>query len=205
VSSTFTKRTCVEIICPDCATPFDPSISKNTICVSCLSKKHDITEGLTKQAVLNWCRYCKRYQRPPWVYCEIESKELLAICLKKIRGLKHVKLMDAAFRWTEEHSKRIRVELTVRKEVNSGLFLEQTFECEFIVHWVQCDDCKKEFTPHTWAHCCQVRQRAEHKKTFLYLEQVMLKLGVTGKALKIEEEPDGLNFFFRSKNNGYQL
>jgi len=74
-----------------------------------------------------------------------------------------------------------------------------------VVHWVQCDDCKKEFTPHTWASCIQVRQRAEHKKTFLYLEQVMLKLGVTSKTLKIEEEPDGLNFFFRSKNHGLQL
>lgn len=113
--------------------------------------------------------------------------------------------MDAAFRWTEEHSKRIRVELTVRKEVNSGIFQEQTFEVEYVVHWVQCDDCKKEFTPHTWASCIQVRQRAEHKKTFLYLEQVMLKLGVTSKTLKIEEEPDGLNFFFRSKNHGQQL
>ena len=29
----------------------------------------------------------------------------------------------------------------------------------------------------------------------------MLKLGVHSKALKIEEEPDGLNFFFRTKNH----
>jgi len=33
----------------------------------------------------------------------------------------------------------------------------------------------------------------------------MLKLGVTSKTLKIEEEPDGLNFFFRNKNHGLQL
>lgn len=82
--------------------------------------------------------------------------------------------------------------------------MEQVFEVEFIVNWVQCDDCKKEFTPHTWAHCVQIRQRAEHKKTFLYLEQIMLKLGATSKALKIDEEPDGLNFYFRSKNHGLQ-
>jgi len=113
--------------------------------------------------------------------------------------------MDASFRWTEEHSKRIRVELTIRKEVSTGVFLEQVMEVEYVVHWVQCDDCKKDFTPHTWKACVQVRQRAEHKKTFLYLEQVMLKLGVTGKALKIEEEPDGLNFFYRSKNHALQL
>lgn len=113
--------------------------------------------------------------------------------------------MDAAFRWTEEHSKRIRVELTIRKEVNAGIWLEQTFEVEFVVCWVQCDDCKKEFTPHTWNACVQARQRALHKKTFLFLEQVMIKHGITGKCLKIEEEPDGLNFFFRSKNHSIQL
>ena len=143
--------------------------------------------------------------RPPWVYCEIESKELLSICLKKLRGLNKVKLMDAAFRWTEEHSKRIRVELTIRKEVNTGIFLEQTFEVEYVVNWVQCDDCKKDFTPHTWVSCVQIRQRAEHKKTFLYLEQLMLKLGIANKALKIAEEPDGLDFFFRSKQNALQV
>lgn len=199
------KQQKTEIICPDCGQIFDPTIAKSTICITCLSKKYDISEGITKQAVLNWCRYCKRYQRPPWVYCELESKELLAICLKKIRGLKHVKLMDAAFRWTEEHSKRIRVELTIRKEVGSAVWLEQTFEVEFVVCWVQCDDCKKDFTPHTWQASLQVRQRALHKKTFLFLEQVMLKHNICSKVLKIEEEPDGLNFFFRSKNQSIQL
>lgn len=200
-----TRVTTTEIICPDCAKSFDPTIAKSTICITCLSKKYDISEGITKQAVLNWCRYCKRYQRPPWVYCEIESKELLSICLKKIRGLKNVKLMDAAFRWTEEHSKRIRVELTIRKEVGSGVWLEQSFEVEFTVNWVQCDDCAREFTPHTWNASTQIRQRAAHKKTFLFLEQVMLKHGITSKCLKIEEEPDGLNFFFRNKNHSAQI
>lgn len=32
-----------------------------------------------------------------------------------------------------------------------------------------------EYTPHTWKAMVQVRQRAPHKKTFLYLEQLMLK------------------------------
>lgn len=43
-----------------------------------------------------------RYLNPPnhWVYCELESKELLALCIKKVRGLNKVKLVDAGFVWT---------------------------------------------------------------------------------------------------------
>lgn len=200
-TSKATKITVVEVACPDCGNLFVPSQTKTLKCGTCISKNNDISVGITRQAVLNWCRYCKRFQRPPWVYCEYESKELLSICLKKIRGLNKVKLIDAAFRWTEEHSRRVRVELTVQKEISDSIALQQTFETEFTVHYGQCDDCKKEFTPHTWGSCIQVRQRALHKKTFLYLEQVMLKLGIHSKAQKIEEEPDGLNFFFKNKNH----
>ena len=42
---------------------------------------------------------------------------MLAICLKKLRGLKEVRLVDAAFVWTEPHSKRIKTKLTIQKEV----------------------------------------------------------------------------------------
>lgn len=51
--------------------------------------------------------------KPPWVRCELESSELLAICLKQIKGLKKVKLIDAGFVWTEPHSKRLKVKLTI--------------------------------------------------------------------------------------------
>jgi len=39
------------------------------------------------QVSLFWCRGCGRYQKPPWVSAELESRELLALCLKKIKGL----------------------------------------------------------------------------------------------------------------------
>lgn len=66
----------------------------------------------------------ERYNKPPWITCERESKEMLSMCLKKIKGLNRVKLIDAAFVWTESHSRRIKVKLTIQKEVrllkNSG-------------------------------------------------------------------------------------
>ena len=74
---------------------------------------------------------------PPntWVIAELESRELLAICLKKLRGLKSVRLIDAHFVWTEPHSKRLRVKLTVQKEVFTSTILERAFEVEIVVQY----------------------------------------------------------------------
>ena len=59
-----------------------------------------------------------RFQRGSgWMDCGLESQELMAICLKKINGLHKVKLVDANFVWTEPHSKRIKVKISIRKEV----------------------------------------------------------------------------------------
>lgn len=49
--------------------------------------------------------------------CQPESRELLTFCVKKIKGLTKVKLVDAGFVWTEPHSRRLKVKLTVQKEV----------------------------------------------------------------------------------------
>ncbi len=53
-------------------------------CGSCLSTSVDITEGIPTKFTVYQCRGCMRYLRPPWVKCEMESKELMAICLKKV-------------------------------------------------------------------------------------------------------------------------
>jgi nonsense-mediated mRNA decay protein 3 len=83
-------------------------------CISCLKSQIDITEGITKQGQLNHCRECNRYNGPPWRQYELESADLLALCLKQMKGLKKVKLIDAKFIWTEPHSRRIKIKLTVQ-------------------------------------------------------------------------------------------
>ena len=52
-----------------------------------------------------------RYLNPPshWIACALESRELMALCLKKLKHLSDVRLVDANFIWTEPHSKRIKV------------------------------------------------------------------------------------------------
>ena len=100
-----------------------------------------------------FCRFCERYLNPPnqWVACALESRELMALCLKRIKNLskvvvgvffkpennysirvmfsilfvKKVRLVDAKFLWTEPHSKRIKVQLSVQAEVTAGTILQQ--------------------------------------------------------------------------------
>ena len=89
------------------------------MCVDCIKNEVDITEGIPKQATVHFCKFCERYLQPPgqWVLCALESKELLSLCLKRLKGLSKVRLVDAGFIWTEPHSKRVKVKLTIQKEV----------------------------------------------------------------------------------------
>ena len=83
----------------------------------------DITEGISKIVTLQHCKECNRYQRPPWTKCELESAQLLSLCLKHVKGLKRVKMVDASFIWTEPHSRRLKVKITIQKEVLNGTLL----------------------------------------------------------------------------------
>ena len=63
--------------------------------------------------------FSEEYLHPP----QLESRELLALCLKRLRGLNKVRLVDAGFIWTEPHSKRIKAKLTIQKEVRFVLLV----------------------------------------------------------------------------------
>lgn len=197
--------TFVQLPCAECGELFNPSQTKTKICLTCVSKDNDITEGIPKEVMLPWCRYCHKFFGTSWVQCQRESKELLGICLKKISGLKKLKLLDANFIWTEEHSKRIKLKITAQKDITQDVTIQQTFKVSFHEVYTQCDECRKQFTPHTWRACVQVRQKVKNKKTFLYLEQVMLKNQVHKKAIKIEKEENGMDFFFKNKSHAQKL
>lgn len=88
------------------------------MCVSCLRTHVDISEDIPKQGILQFCRNCERYLQPPfeWISCALESKELLGLCLRKLKALNKVKLVDAGFIWTEPHSKRIKVRINYKNK-----------------------------------------------------------------------------------------
>jgi len=167
------------------------------MCANCLRTRVDITEGIPRQLVLQFCRSCERYLQPPnvWLKCELESRELLALCLKKLKGLNKVRLVDAKFVWTEPHSRRIIVKLTIQKEA-FGAIMQQDFDVTYTVRTGMCDACQREAAKDTWNAVIQLRQKVDHKRTFLYLEQLILKHHAHTDTLRITEQTDGLDFYF---------
>ena len=185
-----------KIVCCICGITIDAN--SEGLCEACAKKNIDITTGITKTGVLTYCRTCERYKRPPWMKCEKESQDMMNLCLSKIKGLNKVQLIDSSFVWTEPHSKEVKIKLTVQKEINKSL-ISTSFLVEFKEEWTQCEDCKKTFTPHIWRACVQLRQKVNHKRTFLFLEQVILKHRAQSKALNIKEHPEGVDFYFANK------
>jgi len=78
--------------------------------------------------------------------------------------------------------------------------LQQAFEVEYVVAYQQCPDCAKSYTANTWRACVQVRQKVPHKRTFLYLEQLILKHGAHKDTINIKEVKDGLDFYYSARN-----
>lgn len=193
-----------KIICCICSATIEANAKG--MCATCARAEVNITEGITKSGLIYYCKGCDRYMRPPWVRCGAnqESPEMMAFCLSKIKGLNKVKLVDSSFVWTEPHSKLIKVKLTVQKEMNKSL-VETSMVVEFKVEWTQCDDCKKTFTPHVWSASVQIRQKVNHKRTFLYLEQLVLKHKAHAKALNVKEHPEGVDFYFSNKSQALAL
>ncbi|KAJ9658077.1 ribosome-binding protein [Neophaeococcomyces mojaviensis] len=197
------QGTAATILCYNCGAPIDGTISTGALCYDCVKLTVDASEGIQREGVLHTCRDCERWLSPPaqWVTAAPESRELLALCLRKLRGLSKVRIIDASFLWTEPHSRRIKVKITVQQEAFEGAIIQQTFEVEFVVANQQCPDCAKSFTANVWRASVQVRQKVQHKRTFLYLEQLMLKHGAHREAINIKEVHDGLDFFFSQRNH----
>nr|CCA15826.1 60S ribosomal export protein NMD3 putative [Albugo laibachii Nc14] len=191
------------ILCCICST----AIQANTanICSTCLKNETDISEKIPKEYIIQQCRGCLKWQRPPWIAADLESKELLALCLKKISGLQHIKLVDAVWIWTEPHSKRLQLKITIQKEVLSKVVIQQALLITFIVRNLQCDECQSIFTNQSWKAVVQVRQKVDHKRTFYFLEQLILKYQAHAKASNIETQPNGVDFFFLERNHAQRF
>lgn len=199
-------QTLPTILCCLCGTAI--TANPSNMCVSCIRGQVDITENIPKIAAIYYCRGCARYLQPPkhWVAAELESKELLTICIKKLKGLNKVKLIDAGFRWTEPHSRRIHVRLLVQKEVFHNTILQQEFVVEFVVEYQQCEMCQRDAADvDEWQAVVQVRQKVLHKRTFLYLEQLIIRYNAHENTVGIKVHPDGLDFYFIHRSQGIRF
>ncbi|KAK7590283.1 hypothetical protein V9T40_001896 [Parthenolecanium corni] len=194
-----------KILCCQCGVPIEPNVAN--MCVGCIRTQVDITENIPKQVTIHFCRNCERYFEPPteWISCTLESRELLSFCLKRLKGLNEVKLVDASFVWTEPHSKRIKVKLTVRAEVMGGAILQQVFIVEYTIANQMCDDCHRSEAQDYWRALVQVRQKAENKKSFYYLEQLILKHKAHENTIGIKPIDGGLDFYYSTEAHGRKM
>ncbi|KAI2472450.1 NMD3-domain-containing protein [Annulohypoxylon bovei var. microspora] len=189
------------IFCCDCGAPIDGTTAIDAKCYDCFKLTKDISQGIQREATLHFCRDCDRWLQPPtsWVSAQPESRELLALCLKKL-SLNRTRIIDASFIWTEPHSRRVRVKLVVQAAVADDRVMQQALEVIYVVAYQQCPECAKSYTANVWRASVQVRQKVLHKRTFLYLEQLILKHGAHRETINIKEAKDGIDFFFAARN-----
>ncbi len=129
----------------------------------------------------------------------------MSVCLRKIPGLNKVKVIDAVWIWTEPHSMRLKIKITVQKEVMNGAILQQAVVIEYIIRNQQCKDCEASYTEAGWHAVVQIRQRVSHKRTFFYLEQLLLKHNAHSDAINIVTFKDGMDFYFMDRQQGMRF
>ncbi|KAJ7525592.1 hypothetical protein O6H91_17G057900 [Diphasiastrum complanatum] len=200
------QHTAGRVLCCMCGISMPPNAAN--MCVACLRSQVDITEGLQKQVTLLFCTECGRYLQPPrtWIKAQLESKELLTFCIKRLKNLNKVRLVDAGFVWTEPHSKRLKVKLKIQKEVVNGAIMEQSYVVEYVVVDNMCDSCSRAAAnPDQWVAVVQVRQKVDHKRTFFFLEQLILKHSAADQAINIKQMHDGVDFFYSNRSHALKL
>jgi len=161
------------------------------------------------------CRKCRRYEHTEkyWCHHDTESASLLSLCLKNIpalnshnhsirsSGLSSIHLVDSMWIWTEPHSMRLKLRLTVQADVGEApknVTIQQRLPVELIVKFKQCPDCNREYTNRTWQALVQVRQKSDGpKKGLAVLEMAIAKnADIRKHVLSMETTRHGFDFYF---------
>lgn len=200
------QATVGHVLCCLCGINIQPNPAN--MCVNCLKTQVDITEGIQRQVTVLYCDGCGRYLQPPkhWLPAQLESKELLTFCIKRTKGLNRIKLIDASFIWTEPHSKRLKVKLTIQKDIFNGAILQHTFVVEYIVCNQMCDLCARAAANiDQWVASVQVRQKVDHKRTFFFLEQLIIKHDAQAHCVNIKNSNAGMDFLFGNRSHAIKF
>ena len=197
------------IKCCLCGQSIEPNAA--AMCIECLRIQHSITDDFELVQDLFQCKTCDRWnvRLDNWMPFELESTGLLNMCLKKISGLQKpdTKLLDAVWVWTEPHSKRLKVSLSIERGVlDDKIKLRQNVIIEFIIKMKPCNDCVRDATEHNWGALIQIRQNNQStKRSLLHLESLLSKTDLIPLILNIETKKEGLNLFFNHKNSAEKL
>mmetsp|Transcript_38507 Transcript_38507/g.57723 ORF Transcript_38507/g.57723 Transcript_38507/m.57723 type:complete len:656 (-) Transcript_38507:293-2260(-) len=212
IGSATSSMRAIQIPCCLCGTMIHPNAANQ--CGSCLAQQFDLKTILQRgpggsDLIIHQCRQCRRYERSENVKqfadYQLESPELLALCLKRIPALQpgshkqsgasqidgmmqnrnaveSIHLADAMWVWTEPNSMRLKIRLTVRANVIESprtVTVQQRVLVEFRVAFKQCPDCNREYTNRTWQAIVQVRQKRATsdapRKGLIMLEMALAK------------------------------
>lgn len=129
-------------------------------CFTCLTKKIDIAEGIPLKTTMHHCKQCNRYLNVnnKWYKCALDSKELLQMCLSKINALKFVTILETGWIYSDESNNDFKIRIKIQKDVLNNVQMQKELTVIFEVVKVQCDDCRRSFTPHMYTCKVQVRQ-----------------------------------------------
>lgn len=209
-----------KIPCCLCGTMILPNAANQ--CPSCHAQNFDLKSLIQGNKVgdpliIHQCRQCRRFNARAdtdhYQYCEPESPQLLTICLKHIPILNKkghsnqtynkIHIVDTSWIWTEPHSMRLKLRLTVRTDVGE-VTIQQRVPVVFQIKWKMCNNCDRQYTNRTWQALVQLRQKRENgssRKGLAALEMALSKPSnrdLRNTVLKIDSSRHGLDFYFLS-------
>ncbi len=209
-----------KIPCCLCGTMILPNAANQ--CPSCLAQDFDLKSMVQGNKVgdpliVHQCRQCRCFNTRPdsdhYQYCEPESPQLLTICLKHIPILNKkghsnqtynkIHVVDTSWIWTEPHSMRLKLRLTVRTDVGE-VTIQQRVPVVFQIKWKMCQNCDRQYTNRTWQALVQLRQKRENgssRKGLAALEMALSQPSardLRNTVLKIDASRHGLDFYFLS-------
>ncbi|KAL6122614.1 hypothetical protein NUSPORA_00286 [Nucleospora cyclopteri] len=172
------------------------------MCNRCITNSTNLLSRIRTSMVLESCRGCERYNVPPrsWKPLSWGSQALLIFCLQKNKSIKKLNIVDAQFIYTEEHSKKINIEIKVLEDG-----VTQNCILKYSIRNKQCGDCMRAESKQFWNAVVQVRQHPPSKRTFLYLEQLIKKHNAHMNSSNIKEQKEGIDFFFLEKSDALKL
>lgn len=188
------------ILCCNCGIEIEPN-HKN-MCVRCIHNMSDLTSKIKTNMSVETCRGCQRYHMPPgiWKILAWGSKDLLIFLLNRNHTLKKLNITDSNFIYTEETSKKIKVQINVCEDG-----VEQQCNLNYSVRNMQCPDCQRTEAQQFWRALVQVRQKPAHKRAFLYLEQLILNHKAHLKTSNIKDRKEGIDFYFLDRADAVRL
>ena len=200
-----------KIPCCLCGTMIVPNPANQ--CGACLAQEINLRELVQRapgggDILVHQCRQCRRFEQTErqYINAEMESPELMGICLKKIPALAanaapKLHIVDANWIWTEPNSMRLVVLLTIRTEVHN-VPVQQRVKVKLVIKFKQCKECNREYTNRTWHAIVQLRQKRNDdapRKGLVVLEMALARNQQIRKpVLNIDACKQGFDFYFLS-------